>query len=111
MEVAAALNARYTTETYMHGRMAVVWRSEDGREHVQAIRPTLPSGVHRLVEVCYPGELCLATLSSHSDLFWSAILLFDSIGTSGSARLDKTISAAKQASPQHRRKRMRHCSQ
>ena len=51
--------------------------------HNQVVRAKLPSQIHLLLEMCYPasqGALCLHALSTHADVFWSAVLLFDTVG-------------------------------
>jgi len=82
------------TETYMEGRMSVVWRTEAGYPSVLVVHPKLLSSINNLVEICYPGELCLHALSSHSDVFWSAVLLFDAVGMCGNVRLDQLLRRA-----------------
>ena len=92
--VDAAIRGRYVTETYMEGRMSVVWRTEAGYPSVLVVHPKLLSSINNLVEICYPGELCLHALSSHSDVFWSAVLLFDAVGMCGNVRLDQLLRRA-----------------
>jgi hypothetical protein len=92
--VDAAIQGRYVTETYMEGRMSVVWHTEAGQPSVLVVHPKLPSSINHLVEICYPGELCLHALSSHSDIFWSAVILFHTVGICGNVRLDQVLRRA-----------------